>query len=68
MENPVDQLNLLVSKGYKIEDHHFNWRRDALVQTTIALINSEGHREFIEAKDDEAFELEKRVIQILHTK
>ena len=68
MENPVDRLNLLVSNGYKIEDHHFNWRRDALVQATIALINSDGHREFIEAQDDEAFRLEERVIQILHRK
>jgi hypothetical protein len=66
MENPVDQLNLLVSKGYKIEDHHFNWRRDALVEANIALINDEGHREFVKALDDEAFRLEKRVLEILH--
>jgi hypothetical protein len=68
MENPIDQLNLLISKGYKIEDHHFNWRRDALVQVKIALINDEGHREFVQALDDEAFRLEKCVLEILHKK
>ena len=68
MVNLVDHLNLLIGKGYKIEDHHFNWRKDALIQNTIVLINNEGHREFIQAKDNDAFELEKRVIQILHGK
>ena len=43
-------------------------RRDALVQTNIALINDEGHREFVQALDDEAFRLEKRVLEILHKK
>lgn len=43
-------------------------RRDALVQANIALINDEGHREFVQALDDEAFRLEKRVLEILHRK
>lgn len=41
-------------------------RRDALVQANIALINDEGHREFVQVLDDEAFRLEKRVLGILH--
>jgi hypothetical protein len=65
MENPVGRLNLLVSEGYLIEDHHFNWRRSART-SQYSMINDEGHREFVQALDDEAFRLEKRVLEILY--